>query len=57
MEKKKISAFEYVFMQAADPEKAKQYEPYTKDEELKQREDNLREQASRLKVVAGTIKQ
>jgi hypothetical protein len=50
MEKKKISAFEFAIMQAATPEKAKEYEAFTKVEELKMREDSLRKQAGKLKI-------
>lgn len=52
MEKIKVSAFEYVFMQAAakhgkmpDIEK---YEPLTRDEEMKRREDNIKEQFNKI---------
>lgn len=48
--KNKISAFEFVFMQATDPEKAKEYRPVTREEELKERVDNLKEQASKMKI-------
>lgn len=48
--KNKISAFEFVFMQATDPEKAKEYRPVTREEELKDRVDNLKEQASKMKI-------
>lgn len=41
MEKKKISAFEFVFLEASDPEKAKEYEPYTYWEEQQRRMDNI----------------
>lgn len=56
MEKKKVSAFEFVFMQASEPEKAKKYEPFTKEEELKQREENLKEQASKIRITKDRIK-
>lgn len=49
-EKKKISAFEYVIMQAADPDKAKEYEPKTREEELKERIDKLKDTAKKLKI-------
>lgn len=51
MEKKTISAFEFVFMEAADPEKAKEYRPLTPKEEMDRREASLMEQASKLRIV------
>jgi len=51
MSKKKISAFEFAIMALADPEEAKKYEPFTRKEELQQRETMLREQAKLLKVT------
>lgn len=49
MEKKKVSAFEYVFMEAAHKQNPnsidiEKYEPYTAEEELQQREDNIKNQ-------------
>lgn len=48
--KKKVSAFEYVIMQAAKHPEIDQYEPYTEQERLKQREDNLSEQFSKMRI-------
>lgn len=48
--KKKVSAFEYVFMKAYAPEKAKEHEAHTEQEELKQIEDNLSEQFSKMRI-------
>lgn len=48
--KKKISAFEFAIMQVADPEKAKEYEPFTAGEETQIRIDKLRNQASKMQV-------
>lgn len=46
----KISAFEFAIMQVSDPEGAKDYEPYTRDEELEQRRENLKRQASQIVI-------
>lgn len=48
---KKMSAFEHALLQEVNPEKAKEFEPYTIEEEQKMREANLREQVSKLKVI------
>lgn len=55
MQKKKVTAFEYVFMEAAhrynpntiDIEK---YEPYTRAEELQQRKDNIKQQLAKILI-------
>jgi len=41
MEKKKMSGFEHAILSIADPEKAKEFEPYTYWEEQKIRLDNI----------------
>jgi hypothetical protein len=51
--KKKISAFEYAIMQIADPEAAKDHQPFTKEEEEKQRIEKLRGQAASMKVITN----
>ncbi len=57
MEKQKMSAFELVFLQIADPEKAKEYEPYTKDEERVIRAKKMEEKLSTLiKCRDGSVK-
>ena len=48
--KKKVSAFEFAIMNAADPEYAKYFEPRTREEELQLREANLKEQAKRIRI-------
>lgn len=50
MEKKKVSRFEYAIMQVADPEGAKEYQPYTVDEENKEREDRIRDTVAKIKT-------
>lgn len=47
-EKKKVSPFEFAIMSVADPEAAKSHEPYTSDEVLQQRKDNLRRQFEKI---------
>lgn len=47
MEKKKVSRFEWVFMQDAakeNPDLLEKHEPYTAEEEMQQREDNIKKQ-------------
>lgn len=47
----KISVFEHAILSIADPEKAKEFIPYTKDEENKMREEKLRAQMKRFKII------
>lgn len=51
MEKKKVSRFEYAIAQAANVSNIDQLQPITEAEEAQQREDNLREQASKFMVL------
>ena len=53
--KKKISAFEFAIMQVADPEKAKDYEALTKEEENEIRIAKLRSQAQKMQVKSTTL--
>lgn len=48
--KKKISAFEFAIMEVADSEGAKNYEPFTKEEETQMRVDKLMNQAKRMQI-------
>ncbi len=50
---KKVSRFEFAIMQIADPEGAKNAEPYTEAEEFKMRQDNVNKQLSRFKGKDG----
>lgn len=52
-EPKRMSAFEHAILNQVDPEEAKKYKPYTKEEELEQRENHLKEQASKIRVNTG----
>lgn len=54
MEKKKISAFEFAIMEVADPDKAKECEPLTKEEEDKIRYDKIMSVAKRMKIKNNT---
>lgn len=54
MEKQKISAFEFVFMERYNPEKAKTYLPETEEERNERRADDLREQVSKIKNIEKT---
>lgn len=49
--KQKISPFEFAIMQIADPEKAKQYEPFTKQEVKQQRHNNLFCKIKKFKII------
>lgn len=57
MDKKKLSAFEFVIMQIADPEKAEQYEPLTRDQERLIRVKNMEKKLStKIKCRDGSLK-
>lgn len=47
---KKISPFEFAVMELADPEGAKNYQPYSKEEVLQQRRDNIEKQLRKIKI-------
>ena len=47
MEKQKISAFEFAIMSVAEPEKSKQFEPLTRDEERAIRAEKMEEKLSK----------
>lgn len=49
--KEKMSRFEFAIMEAIEPEKAKQFEPYTKSEEKEMRVQKLKEKASKLRLT------
>lgn len=51
---KKVSKFEFAIMQAADPDGAKNYCPYTEEEEFQQRKDNLEKQAKGIPCFIST---
>lgn len=44
-----ISPFEFVIMSYADPDEAKKHRPYTKNEILNQRKQNIKTQLNNLK--------
>lgn len=49
--KKRISSFEFAIMETLTPEEAKNYEPYTSEEESQQRRDNVKRQMNKLKPI------
>ncbi len=49
--KTKISSFEFAIMQIADPKGAENFIPYTKQEEIQKRINDLKNQASKIKTV------
>ncbi len=57
MTKKKISGFEFAIMEVADPEEAKNNEPFTKEEEINLRKESLLKTAKDLKIIKMDSKQ
>lgn len=55
--KKKLSRFEFAILQSIQPEKAKDFEPYTEQEENQQRADKIKNAFSRLRVKRDLISQ
>lgn len=49
--KTKVSRFEYAIKQAANVPDLDKFEPMTEKEEFKLREDNIKQQLSRLKPI------
>lgn len=47
-EKKRMSRFEFAILEAADPEDAKNYIPYTEQEEFQQRKENIANQYNKI---------
>lgn len=52
---KKISRFEFAIMQVADPKESENYHPYTEDEEISMRENNILDTAKKIKKSAHQI--
>jgi hypothetical protein len=50
-ELKKVSAFEFAIMQIAQPERAKEYRAYTREEQTQRRIGKLKTDASKMKVI------
>jgi hypothetical protein len=55
-EVRKLSAFEFAIMEVADPEQAKDLQPYTPEEELEMRIQKLKDQASGLAIPIHNTK-